>query len=76
MSADKDLIKACAALSGQAPEAWKNFLVTFRGYSEETKNRLVSSPKDVIYNAQGRAQQCQTLVELFSTAVKTADRIR
>jgi hypothetical protein len=59
-----------------APREWSDFLAAFKAYTDNRRDQCVSSPSDAILAAQGRAQQCASLVRLFDECLKTADQIQ
>jgi len=72
---DVQLIVASAALARRAPEEWLDFLAAFKNYTDTRRDQCVSSPVDTLQVAQGRAQQCVSLLRLLEECVKTADQI-
>ena len=72
---DRELIFTSAAIARRAPEEWSDFLAAFKSYTETRRDQCVSSPVDTLQVAQGRAQQCVSLLRLFEDCVKTADQI-
>lgn len=67
-------IKA-AALARIAPQQWREFLAELAAYSDKKRTELVQAPVETIQVAQGRAQACALLCDLFGSAVKDADRV-
>jgi hypothetical protein len=59
-----------------APREWSDFLAAFKAYTDNRRDQCISSPPDAILAAQGRAQQCASLVRLFDECLKTADQIQ
>lgn len=72
---DRDLIVKSAAISRRAPNEWSDFLAAFKSYTDARRDQCVSSPVDTLQVAQGRAQQCASLLRLLEECVKTADQI-
>jgi hypothetical protein len=56
---------ACERLRAADPEAWEIFLASFEEYANEVTAKVISAPPEVIFQAQGRAQQCAILMRLF-----------
>ena len=73
---DRDLILKTAALARIAPTEWTAFLAAFKDYTDTRRDQCISSPVDTIQVAQGRAQQCVSLLRLFDECLKTADQIQ
>jgi hypothetical protein len=69
------LVLSVASLSRAAPKEWEQFLEEYKKYQAEITKQLVQSPGENVLVAQGRAQQAASLADLFSNAVKTADRL-
>lgn len=72
---DRDLIFTSAAIARRAPEEWSDFLAAFKTYTDARRDQCVSSPVDTLQVAQGRAQQCVSLLRLFEDCIRTADQI-
>jgi hypothetical protein len=64
-----------AILARAAPHEWRAFLAELAVHTAEVKDNLVKAPIEEIQRAQGRAQQCASLLTLLSGAVNNADRI-
>lgn len=75
MRSDQDLTLKVAALARSAPTQWDEFLTAFRRYDNVVKDQCVQAAPATLPTAQGRAQQCASLLGLFEGAVKAADRI-
>lgn len=73
---DRDLILKTASLARMAPQEWSDFLAAFKQYTDTRRDQCVSSPVDTILIAQGRAQQCASLLRLFEECLTTADQIQ
>jgi hypothetical protein len=72
---DRDLIITSAAIARRAPDEWTDFLAAFKSYTDTRRDQCVSSPVDMLQVAQGRAQQCVSLLRLFEECIRTADQI-
>jgi hypothetical protein len=72
---DRNLILVSAAIARRAPEEWSEFLEAFKSYTDTKRDQCISSPVDTIQVAQGRAQQCVSLLRLFEDCVRAADQI-
>ena len=73
---DRDLILKAAAVASVAPKEWSDFLAALSLYTDTRRDQCVSSPVDAIFVAQGRAQQCVSLLRLFQECRQTADQIQ
>ena len=69
------MILRAAKVARRAPEEWANFLAEFQNYADARRDQCVSSPADTIFVAQGRAQQCASLLRLFEECVRAADQL-
>jgi len=72
---DDKLSLVAAQLARAAPSSWQEFLVIFGQYANDRKNECVHSSLDELPRSQGRAQLVSSLFDLFSSALKDADRI-
>jgi hypothetical protein len=72
---DQAFVQAIAMLARAAPQEWGQFLNQFENYGKQQAMACVQSPPLELNRMQGRAQQCASLQDLFSHAVKTADRM-
>jgi hypothetical protein len=72
---DSELVLKSASLSRIAPREWEEFLKAFRAYGDDQSRLCVQAATDQLHRMQGRAQQCDSLSDLFGNAGKTADRI-
>lgn len=72
---DRELILKSARLAQSSPEEWSEFLAEFENYTNARRDQCISSPADTVLIAQGRAQQCVSLLRLFDECQKTADQI-
>lgn len=55
-------------LSKTCSEEWAAFLTAFKEYSDQITVAVISASRDDILTAQGAAQQCLSLLELFLRA--------
>lgn len=74
MNDDQFIIKA-AALSRAAPNEWRGFVEEFKRYVDRRRDECVRAPADMVFVAQGRAQQCDVLFGQLDTCRSVADRI-
>jgi len=76
MDAGSELTMKAAALARAAGPAWEEFLKAFEVYTMMRNLECVQAPHDTIFVAQGRAQQCSKLHELFVSAKTKAAQLR
>jgi hypothetical protein len=75
MSPTDAQVKAFAALARRAPQEWQEFLSAVRTYTEAARTVCVQAPAAELPAMQGRAQQSMAFLQMFETALVTADRI-
>ena len=71
---DNLTVKA-ASLARSSPNEWREFLAELAVYCQNRVTECVQSPIEMVHVAQGRAQQCTSLLALLNDAVKNADRL-
>ncbi len=76
MDPGSELTLKAAALARAAGPTWDEFLKAFEAYAEMRGRECVQAPHDKIFVAQGRAQQCSVLHELFASAKTKAAQLR
>lgn len=72
---DKHISRPAAALALANPRLWDEFIAAFKLYADDRRNELIQANLDQLQKAQGRAQQCSSLVSLLEDAVKAANSI-
>ena len=75
VTVEQDLIVAAARLSRAAPTPWDEFLTAFRAYARELAEKLVATPSDTVFVAQGRAQSVAGVAKLFDKCRETTAAI-
>lgn len=60
-----ELTTAANLCARQAPNAWDNFVATFKKYEEAKVRDVVRATPDQIIRVQGQAAECGILLDLF-----------
>jgi hypothetical protein len=68
-------VKACMDLRAAAPTAWDDFLAAVDAEVAAAKDLCVSSPQDLLVNAQGRAQALVNFARQLRDAPNLAERM-
>lgn len=66
---------AVSRLQRANPNGWKDFMEAFEGVATAKTKECVQAPGDKVILAQGRAQQCADLLDLFANALARADAL-
>lgn len=69
------LTMAAARLQRANPNGWKDFMDAFEGVAAAKTKECVQAPPDKVIVAQGRAQQCADLLDLFANSLAKADAL-
>ena len=67
-TAEADLERAAALLQRSSPQAYDDFIKALAVYNEQKMRECVLAQTAELQRAQGRAQQTQTLTNLFRDA--------
>lgn len=73
MTAEQSLIVVAARLARAAPDSWDEFVRAHHAYEWDLAHRLVMSPPDAVYIAQGRAQGVAGVGRMLEDCRKTAE---
>lgn len=76
MTAEELLSVYATNLAQAAPRQWQEFLDAFKTYADSKRDECVRAPQDQIFAAQGRAQQCLVLHDLYSNCKAVTAKIK
>ena len=72
MTREQELIVASARLARASPESWDEFIKALHLYAWDLAEKLVASPPEIVFVAQGRAQGVAAIGRLFDKCRETA----
>ncbi len=66
----QDLAQAALRLRNASPEGWDKFLVLFDNYTKDAMVKTVRAGPGEVLGEQGKAQQCEALLRIFTECDK------
>lgn len=75
-SPQDELTMKADRLARSAAPVWEEFIKAFSDYATKRVSECVAAPGDKVVVAQGRAQECTRLLELFINAKTDAAKLQ